>query len=137
MSTYVEARDAIVTLLNTRFQVDKPDLTVVWDNVASVDIDSVSTPFVRIEIEFDDAKQLTINDVPEHQVYGAVTFTIMTKEGLGTRAILDLMQYLSDVVRYKNLTKCVFETPRPTSRITKSGWVSFDLRAPFFFHTLM
>lgn len=136
MTTFVEARDAIVTLIHNALQAQLPDLPVFWENTLTVDLDVVGSPFLRIEIEFDDARQLTINDMPEHRTYGTVFFTVFVKEGTGMRQTLVLFDTLANLVKFKTSNRFVFSTPTPGRRDARDGWVSSELRAPFFFDSL-
>lgn len=136
MTTFVQSRDAIVTLIHTALQAQHPDLPVFWENTLTVDLDTVANPFLRIEIDFDDAHQLTINDMPEHRTYGHVYFTVFAKEGTGSRNALVLFDSLSDLVKFKSDARFVFGVPTPGRRDARDGWVSYELRAPFFFDSL-
>lgn len=137
MTTLVQSRDAIVALINTALSADYPTLKVFYENTLSVDLDTVGDRFVRVEVDFDDAAQLTINNNPEHRTYGSLYFTIFVKDGLGVRDTLVLMQYLSDVVKFKQTATYVFGTPRPGKRDARGGWHSYELVCPFWLDSLI
>jgi len=136
MTTFVQSRDAIVTLIHTALQAQHPTLPVFWENTLAVNLDTVGTQFLRIEIDFDDAHQLTINDAPEHRTYGHVYFTVFVKEGAGSRSALVLFDSLSDLVKFQAAQRFVFGVPTPGRRDARDGWMSYELRAPFFFDSL-
>ena len=136
MTTFVECRDAIVTLIHTSLQTQHPGLPVFWENTLSIDLDTVGERFIRIEVDFDDAHQLTINGNPEHRTYGTVYFTVFGKEGTGVRETLALFQSLTDVVKFKQDARYVFGVPTPGRRDAQAGWRSYELRAPFWFDSL-
>lgn len=137
MTTFVEARDSIVSLIHTALQNNHPTLPIFWENTLEVDLNAVGNLFVRIELDFDDAMQMTINDIPEHQTFGTVYFTVFMKEGTGTRESLILMQSFTDVVKYQMTPTFVFTTPRPGKKDgPRDGWISQELVAPFWFDSL-
>ncbi|MBI3144733.1 MAG: hypothetical protein HYZ18_05575 [Pseudogulbenkiania sp.] len=133
MSTFEQCRDEIVALINTAIGVSYPTLKVFYENTLSVDLDTVGDRFVRIELEFDDAAQLTINNTPADRTYGTVYFTIFLKEGLGTRPYLELVQFFKDLVAFKTATHYRFEVVRPGKRGAPDGWRSYEVTAPFWF----
>jgi hypothetical protein len=136
MTSYVQARDSIVSLIHTNIELNLPTLPVFWENTLSVNLDTVGDRLLRVEIDFDDAKQMTINDAPERRVYGEVVFTLMNKVGLGTRDTLVVIDYIENVVKYVNTTKVVFQTPAMGRKQERQGWVSHEFRAPFFFDSM-
>ena len=136
MSTYTQCRDAIVALLHGDIAVDYPTLPVFWENTVAVDLDKVGDKFVRIELEFDDAEQLTVNGSPWHRTYGTVYFTLMVKDGTGTRSVLELYEYFTNLVKFKGATHYQFEVVRPGKRDARDGWRSYELCAPFWFDVM-
>lgn len=136
MTTYVQARDSIATLLASDFSANLPDLPVFWENTLEVDLDTVGDTFMRVLIDFDEAMKMTELGAPEHRVHGEVIFTVLTKEGKGTRHVLVLFDHITNVVKYCNTSKVQFQTPMPGRKDGRDGWLSFDLRAPFYFDTL-
>lgn len=132
-SSYVQARDEIVTMLHADLVINKPGLPVFWENTLQVDLNAVADPFVRIEIDFDDAEQLTINDDPWHRVYGTIYFNVFTKTGSGTRNVLVLFDYFSNLAKFRLGTKFSSSAPRPGRKSARQGWVSFEIGVPFHF----
>jgi hypothetical protein len=132
-SSYLMARDEIVTILHADLTMNKPGLSVFWDNTLAVDLDKVSSPFVRIEIDFDDSEQLTINAEPWVRVFGTVYASIFVREGTGTRSTLGLMDYFSQLLSYRMGLRFVSQNPRPGKKEARSGWVSSELLIPFHF----
>lgn len=136
MTKFVEARDSIVEYLSTNLATDRPALPLFWENTVEVDLDTVGSTFVRIEVEFNDAMQLTINGLPEHETSGLVFFTVFAKQGSGTRSVLELFDYLSDLVKFKRATNFQFTVPRPGRREARGGWASYELVVPFSFNSV-
>lgn len=136
MTTYVQARDWIVAKASAAFAANHPALPVFWDNATEVDPDVTASPFVRVTIEFDDARQLTINGVPERRVDGEIVFSIFTKKGSGTRAVLDLVDFIEGEFKYVTAGPVKTSTPYLTPKSERGGWVSQDVLVPFFFYSL-
>lgn len=133
MTTYVEARDAIVGLVNGAWPAEYPDDPVFYENALRVDLDEVAGSFLRVEIEFDDARQSTVGVAPQHRVYGAAHFTVFTKDGAGVRHVLERLQFLTDVAKFQSISGVRMQAPRPGPRGYKDGWRSYELRVPFWF----
>lgn len=135
MTTYVEARDALVTHLNTGFAT-YPTMPVFWENTKQVDLASVVSPFVRVEINFTDCVDLTMNDIPIDEDTGEVSISILYKEGEGTRAGLALWDFLKPYMKHKSLSGVKTYTPHPGRKQESAGWVLTELVVPFSFNSL-
>lgn len=134
MTTFVQARDDLAALISTGLAgIGVP---VFWENTLSVDLDKVGDRFIRIEIDFDDARQMTMNDTPIHETIGEIYFTVLTKEGLGTRATLALLDTISAAVKYNLSGRVKTLTPTPGRRDYSDGWYAQELRVPFRFNSL-
>lgn len=133
MTTYVEARDAIVTLVSTNLGTDYPDLELEWENTVLVDLDAVGDRFLKIEVDIDGADQLTMDAPVQHQTWGLLHFTLMVKEGSGIRDTLILLQYLGDMAKYTQIEGVWLGTPTPGPRRARDGWRSYELSIPFEF----
>lgn len=129
MTTYVEARDAIVTFITSNFT----DIPVFWENTLEVDLDEVDDRFLRVEIDFNAGEQISIEFSPQDRTYGIVVLTVMTKEGLGTRATLAVQDTLKQLLRHQTLSGVVLRTPVPGDKQVKGGWEARELLVPFHF----
>ena len=136
MTTYVQARDWIVAKASAAFAANHPTLPVFWDNALEIDPDATGSPFVRVTIEFDDARQLTINGVPERRVDGEIVFSIFTKKGSGTRTTLALVDFLETEFKYVTTGPVKTSTPYLAPKDDRGGWVNQDVLVPFFFDSL-
>src|SRR5690606_35567562 len=92
--------------------------------------------FMRVTLDFDDAERMTDLGAPEHRVYGEAVFTVLAKDGTGTRNVLSVFDHIVTLVKYRNTSKVQFKTPMPGRKEARDGWSSFCLRAPFYFDTL-
>jgi hypothetical protein len=127
MTTLVQCRDDLVTLIHTNLT----GVPVFWENTTSVDLDKAGDRFVRVEIDFDGAKMLTVDPSPVHLTEGSIYFSIFTREGLGTRGTLALMDTISTLVKFRFTTRVRTFTPTPTRVQSKDGWHMQELRVPF------
>ena len=134
MTTFVQARDDLATLISTG--LTGIGVPVFWENTLSVDMDTVGPRFIRIEIDFDNARQVTMDGVPVHETLGEIYFTLFTREGLGTRSTLALLDTISDVVKYKLASRVTTWTPTPGRKDYKNGWYVQELVVPFRFNSL-
>lgn len=135
MTTYVEARDAIVGLVHPAWVSAYPAVPVFYENTLRVDMDKVGDSFLRVEVDFDDARQMTVNDAPEHATYGTLYLTLFAKDGTGVRDTLGCFDYLTDLAKFKTITGVRFGAPTPGRRTYKDGWRSYELRVPFWFYS--
>lgn len=134
MTTFVQARDDLAALISTG--LTGIGVPVFWENTLSVDLDKVGDRFIRIEIDFDTARQLTMNGAPIHETMGEIYFTVFSKEGLGTRATLALLDTISSVAKYQLTGRVKTLTPSPGKKDYRDGWYSQELRVPFRFNSL-
>ena len=136
-TTYVNARDAIVAHFNTQWTSAYPTVPAFYENTVAVDLDTVGDRFVRLEVDFDDARQFDIDlaPVPSQVVYGNIIARIFFKEGTGMRAALQMVDTLNAMLSFKTLSGVYSGVPTVGPKATKGGWMSFSLRAPFKFHT--
>jgi hypothetical protein len=133
MTTYVEARDSLVTLINTSLTTDYPALKVIYENTVKVDMNSVGDMLVLISIDFLTARQATIETHPNSRVLGEITFRLIFKDGSGTRATLQLFDYLTALFNSKTIGGVTTRVPSPGKKQIIDEWSSFDLFVPFVF----
>lgn len=133
MTTYVEARDALVFHLNTAWPAAYPTVPIYYENTLHVDLDSVGDAFVRAEVTFSDAVQASVETNPLTRVQGALYLVLMTREGLGTRTMLGYMDYLTGLFKYRTLNGVQTGAPAPMRTLMKDGWYYQELAVPFWF----
>lgn len=138
MTTYIQARDAVATLIRDKFAADQPTVKLVWQGGQAVDQDTVTANmYVRVEIDFDDALQLTMNGMPEHQVLGIVYFRIFHKEGSGMRGVAQMIDYITNTFKFVTATHYRFEQPAPGRKVPfRNGWGEQEVEAPFKFFSI-
>ena len=133
MTTYVQARDALVTKINTALAADHPTLKVFYENTNMVDTNTVGDSFLIVAIDFLAARQSTIENSPQHRVLGEVTFRLMVKDGKGTRTTLQMFDYMTTLLGHQFVNGVYTKTPAPGKKMARDGWSSFDLHVPFHF----
>ena len=133
MSNYVTARDELVTHLHPLLKAAFPDIPVFYENTVQVDLDKVGDMFITIAVGFDDSSALGVDSVPMSMTLGEVVFRVFVKSGVGTRRTLQIMDGITSIMKYKNLASVRIECPYPGRKISKDGWTSLDLNAPFYF----
>lgn len=133
MTTLVQARDSLVSHLANHLAVDYPTLPVFYENTTQVDVNTVSSPFLRVQIDFLSARQVSIEWTPQHRTLGELLFSVACKEGHGTREALTLFDYLADLVAFRTVGGVTLGTPTPGKKRPLAGWVTYELYVPFIF----
>lgn len=133
MTTLVQARDTLVALIEGQLKPLLGSTALYYENTVAVNLDKVSSPFVKVYIEFEDAFQSTVELEPAQRVLGAVYFLVGFKEGEGVRTALGVVDHIRNVVKHRVSAGVVIKTPSPTRKESKDGWVSLTIRVPFYF----
>lgn len=136
MTTYVQARDALVGHIDAAFKTDKPAVKLFYENTLKVDPNNVGDSFVSVAIDMVGAKQASIEFNPRKRMLGEVTFRFMFKEGKGTREALGLYDYVDSMLGNKNIDGVQTRTAVPGRKRSGDGWVSFDFYVPFIFDSI-
>lgn len=134
MMGYVQARDAIVGKVEAALAADHPTVPRFYENTKQVDVTKVVDPFVRISVNFQDARQATIEAAPVTRVRGEVTFEVCCREGTGTRQAAVLFDYLDTLMKHQAVSGVTLETPSPGRKFSTAGWEKSDLNVPFYFN---
>lgn len=133
MTTMLQARDNIVSLIETDVKPLLAGRNLYYANTVAVDLGLETELFLRVEIEFEDAAQATVELNPMRRTFGAVYFTLFYREGSGSRVALTTFDSIINVVKNRVSGSVIFKTPVPTRTDARKGWVSQQLRAPFYF----
>lgn len=133
MTTYVQARDTLVTKIDDALMSSYPTLKVFWENTTEVDTNTVGNNFVQVEVNFQDSVDTTI--AADFMVTGEVNFRLFYKQGQGSRQALALFDFLTSLMASQIVSGVTLLTPRPGRKDTSRGWASFDLNCPFFFRS--
>ena len=134
MTTYTEARDAIITHFSTNWATQYPTIPVVYDNTNTVDLDTVGNVFLRTTFALEDASQASIGDSPMQRVRGHLYISIFSRAGTGTRSGIGYLDYISTLFKFKNLSGVTVGAPSPTFKESHDGWHMQMIGIPFFFH---
>ena len=133
MTTYVEARTAIVAHINPAWLAAYPDVKLLYENAESVDLDTVGDSFMTVSIDFQDSMRMDMDLHPASKTWGVVTFRLFCKQGLGTMETLRRFEWLTTLMKYKTLSGVMLECPRPGKKVSRDGWSSSDLVVDFSF----
>lgn len=129
MTTTVQARDALVALVESTLRVDRPAVPVFYENTLSVDMDTVNFPFIRCEIDFDDAMFITMD--AEHAHYGSMYLTIFYSPGTGIRSSFDLFDYVCANFKNVRASGVVTAMPRMSKKDERNGVPFIEILVPF------
>lgn len=136
MTTYVQARDTLVGVIDSAWVTDHPGVDIFYENTVRVDVNTVSPLFVKVDLNFNDASQYDIDLIdPSHDVIGELSLTIMVKEGTGVRAKLTMMDYLTGMYKLKVMGGVQTMVPTPGRKTARDGWAGEEIVVPFSFNS--
>lgn len=133
MTTYVQARDAIVGWLHPAWTSAYPTIPVFYENTTQIALDTVGFSFLTVAVDFQDAIRQGIDSTPETRMFGEVTLRLFIKEGQGTRTTLAIQDYLTALMKYRELAGVTLDTVSPGKKQSRDGWSSYDLLVSFSF----
>ena len=131
MTTYVEAREAIVAYLHPAWVAAYPNVKIFYENTTQIDLDSVGASFLAVSIDFQDSVREGMDPSPISATYGVITLRLFSKEGQGTKTTLQMFDWLTALLKYKLLSGVTLDCPRPGKKISRDGWASADLIVDF------
>lgn len=129
---YTNARTTLATWVSSAL-LDHPTLPVFWDHAGSIDLARAGDLCLVVEYYWDDAGQITLGENPLHRVTGSVYLTVFAKDGKGDAAMLQLLDTLTESLRFKQSGSLVATVPQPGRRQKVDGWHSQELLWPFSF----
>ena len=133
MTTYVQAREAIVLHINQAWKTAYPTVPLYYENTTKVSLDKVGEMFVKVEINFLDNIRQGVDRSPITATEGEVSFSLFMKEGCGTVKAVKTMDFLMSLMKYKELPGVTLGCPTPGRKVEKNGWSSSDFNVPFSF----
>ena len=134
MTTYVAAREDLITAFNAPWASAWPGVPMYFENTTQIDLDTAPPVFVAAAIDFTDGVRLDIDAAPMSKTWGEVTFRIFAKEGQGTKKALQVFDFLTTLMKYKQFGGVTTDFPVPGAKRWNQGWMSSDLNVPFFFY---
>ena len=133
MTTYVDARTAIVGYMHPAISTGFPTTKVFYENTVQVDLDTVGSSFIQVSVDFQDAVREGVDAMPYSKTYGVLTLRIFSKEGQGTKETLQMFDWLTSLLKYRILSGVTLDCPRPGKKVSRDGWSSADLIVDFSF----
>lgn len=135
MTTKVQARDLIVSMIEDEVKPLVGATEVFYEKTKKIDLDNVASPFIRARVTFENARQASVELKPLRRNYGALLMVLMFKEGVGHRSALGIIDQLDQVVGPRNLSGVQMEVPVTTEARTQAGWEGYEVRVNFYFDT--
>lgn len=136
MTTYVEARTSIATAIEAGLSAGYSTLDVFWENRGEVDTNNVGDRYMKVDIDFLDSRQITVEFNPAKRVFGEIVLTFFVKDGAGTLETLTWKDYFDSLLSHKRLGGVQTFTATPGSKRSLKGWRSTEMTVPFTFDTL-
>lgn len=130
---YEQARAALVTMINAELP---QGVHVAWDNTGDIDVRLVSPLAIKVEVLWDDAGQIAMGAEPPYRVTGSVFVHLIAVEGNGTLQLCQLMDRLTDSLKFRASDSLRTTLPRPGPRPTKNGLCTQELHVPFYFDSI-
>ena len=135
MTSYVDARDALVKHIHPAWLAGYPNVKIFYEQTTAVDLDTVGDNFIQVSIDFQDSMRMDIDADPTSKTWGVVTLRLFSKDGLGVRVGLQMFDWLTALMKYKTLAPGVTTgCPRPGKKVSRDGWSSCDLVVDFSFY---
>ena len=126
----IQIRDALVSDFQTFWT--HPTVPVHYENAVAVDFETAQAPLVLFVVEFEDAEQVNIAFDPLTRQYGWLELHCLTRETLGTRALLTHLDEMSDHYTCKTLGGLHLGVAKTEKTKAPPGWYAMCLRVPFF-----
>ena len=138
MITFTQARDALVTRVNTVMTTHLSGLPTFYENTVKVDTNTVGDQFIQIEVSFEDTLIATHDGAggPSDRVSGFVGFRLFTKEGKGSRSVAVIFDTLNTHLRHQNLSNVHTFSPVFGRKTAKDGWTTAEIGFPFTYYSL-
>ena len=128
-----QARDALVTALQTTLTASLPTLKVYHESGKKPDLDQVGSAFLYVKVDFTGAKQASVESNPLTRVTGELCLNHFQKSGEGVKALLARAETLNSAMKHRNLSGLQTTTPRPGNKEEHDGWYSQEWVIPFYF----
>ena len=133
MTTYVQVRDTLATLVNTAWTTQYPSVPIFHENTKQIPLDTVGKVFLFVAIAFEDTFRTSVDIDPISESHGVITLRLFAKEGSGVRTALGMKDFLTDTLKYQSTGGITIDCPTPGRSEDRDGWTSMDLIVPFQF----
>jgi len=129
-----QARDALITKVKAVLDASLSTLPVFYENTRSVPVDSVGDAVLAVRVDFQGARQASIENDPVTRYTGELCLLHMQREGTGTKAMLARAEILNSELRHLSLGALQLAVPYPGRNESHDGWFSQEWCVPFWFH---
>jgi hypothetical protein len=134
--TFDDVRKAVASKLNTYWVAAHGSVIMQYGNRNIVDMDQQQDPFVDCKVIFSNGSQANMGDSIIRRYYGAIYFSVYTREGEG---VSEALVYLGDLEKQFSVksfegvnTKVAIPVPEKTAK----GWCIEAIRVPFWFDVM-
>lgn len=129
-----QARSALVVALKAAVDANYPTLRVFYENADTVPIDAVGDFFLRVGVNFDSARQASVEATPLTRYTGELCLYHVARDGTGTKDLLTRADTLNTALKHRNLSGLQTTTPYPGRKESRQGWYLQEWCIPFIFH---
>jgi hypothetical protein len=130
----VEARAAAITKVSAVLAANLPALPAFYENSDAIPIAEVGDAFVRIRMDFNNAKQAEMGQTPITRHAGELCITHAQRTGTGTAALLARANTINNELKHFSSGQLQFAVPYPGRKESHDGWYFQDWCVPFWFH---
>ncbi len=133
--TYETVRQAIVTETErAKTAWTAYSLLVDYDNKDRIDLESLTTPYVCVDIVWLDGQQMDLGRQPLVTDYGQIVVAAGVKEGGGTNSLLKLLDHFKPYLQLRdNIGASVrTEAAMLTRPVTRRGFYFQPMLVPFW-----
>jgi hypothetical protein len=107
-------------------------LVIEYDNITAIDTQYQTDPYLRVDIKFIDMSQADISDNPTHRVHGQILLAAAVKEGAGTKAANQILDYFYPKLQRKGFGMVRTHMATVAPETPHLGWVYFPVIVPFW-----
>lgn len=130
--TQANIRASVIGAVNAAYVAAYPLVPIVYDN-AAFDRNSPPAMWVEFEIKFAGGDQVGMSLIPRTRVHGFVYVSVWAREGTGSKASLQMLDWFAGQVGYASVGGVFLQAPEPVSGKGPPGW--YLEQSKFYFYT--
>lgn len=112
-------------------------LLVEYDNLRLIDVDKQVEPYVCVEINYIEGKQLSLGLVKTVADYGQIHVVVHTPAGAGSLVAKKLLDHFRAYFELKTFSVVRTRAAMGAPTFPKDGWECTPLIVPFWVHRLV
>lgn len=114
-----------------------PDLPLVFQNQATLDVDRQTTPYLCVDLYFLDGEQLSLGSPAVMADYGQVHLVAHAPGRSGMLASARVLDHFRGYFEHKSFATIRTRAGRGAAPYAKGGWHCMPLVIPFWYHRLV